>query len=81
MTSSSLAVLAFPVPVFGPSVVPNSYLASVLSMLRVALEVRIFPVLTLMLGVSPYVQMLIDDLTTLGFVASLEKVDYEFQKA
>ena len=40
-------------------------------MLRVASEVRIFPVLTLMLGVSPYVQMLIDDLTTLGFVASL----------
>ncbi len=56
------------------------HLASVLSMLRVASEVRIFPILTLMLGVSPYVQMLIDDLTSLGFEAHLEKVDYEFQK-
>jgi hypothetical protein len=56
------------------------HLASVLGMLRVASEVRIFPILTLMLGVSPYVQMLIDDLTSLGFTANLEKVDYEFQK-
>ena len=49
-------------------------------MLRVASEVRIFPLLTLMLERSPYVQLLVDNLKSEGFVASVEKVGYELQR-
>lgn len=54
--------------------------ASVLEMTRVASEVRIFPLLTLALTQSPYVQPLIEELRSLGFVASVEKVSYELQR-
>ena len=54
--------------------------AAVIDMLRVASEVRIFPLLTLMRTVSPYVQPLIEELTSQGFVANVEKVDYELQR-
>jgi len=54
--------------------------ASVLEMLRVASEVRFFPLLTLMLRESPYVQPLIEELTSEGFVVSVEKVGYELQR-
>lgn len=53
---------------------------SVLEMLRVASEVRIFPLLTLLLKMSPYVQPLIEELKSEGFVVSVEKVGYELQK-
>lgn len=56
------------------------HLASVLEMLRVASEVRIFPLLTLMLERSPYVQPLVENLKSEGFVASVEKVGYELQR-
>jgi len=49
-------------------------------MFRVASEVRIFPLLTLMLRESPYVQPLIEELTSEGFVVSVEKVGYELQR-
>ncbi|MEN8220558.1 MAG: SAM-dependent methyltransferase [Pseudomonadota bacterium] len=54
--------------------------ASVLEMLRVAEEVRIFPLLTLMLKVSPYVQPLVSELKSKGFIVSVEKVGYELQR-
>lgn len=54
--------------------------ASVFEMLRVAHEVRIFPLLTLMLEVSPYVQPLISELREQGYIVGIEKIDYEFQK-
>ncbi len=53
---------------------------SILEMLRVAPEVRIFPLLTLMLEKSPYVQRLIGELTACGFSLRVEKVDYELQR-
>jgi hypothetical protein len=56
------------------------HVASVREMLRVATEVRIFPLLTLMLEKSPYVQPLIESLKMDGFVADIEKVDYELQR-
>ena len=56
------------------------HLASVHEMLRVAAEVRIFPLLTLMLKRSPYLQPLIENLKAKGFVVSVEKVDYELQR-
>ena len=53
---------------------------SVLEMLRVASEVRIFPLLTLLLKMSPYVQSLIEELKSEGFVVNVEKVGYELQR-
>jgi hypothetical protein len=53
---------------------------SVREMLRVAAEVRIFPLMTLMREKSPYVEALVESLRTDGFAASLEKVGYELQK-
>lgn len=53
---------------------------SVLEMLRVASEVRIFPLLTLLLKMSPYVQPLIDELKSDGLIVSVEKVSYELQR-
>lgn len=56
------------------------HLASILEMLRVAAEVRIFPLLTLMLERSPYVQPVMKAVTAMGFLANVEKVNYELQK-
>lgn len=53
---------------------------SVLEMARVASEVRIFPLLTLGQKRSPYVQPLVEELKSLGFAVSVEKVGYELQK-
>ncbi|MBX3728683.1 MAG: SAM-dependent methyltransferase [Candidatus Sumerlaeia bacterium] len=54
--------------------------ASVLEMLRIASEVRIFPLLTLMRERSPHLEPLIGELESRGFVASVEKVGYELQR-
>lgn len=54
--------------------------ASVFEMLRVALEVRIFPLLTLSSTMSPYVERLVEELKFEGVTVSLEKVDYELQR-
>ena len=53
---------------------------SVLEMLRVAEEVRIFPLLTLMLERSPYLQPLIAELKANGYTVNVERVSYELQK-
>lgn len=53
---------------------------AILDMLRVAHEVRIFPLLTLMLKSSPYVKPLMKELTSHGFHLSVERVNYELQK-
>lgn len=53
---------------------------AVLEMLRVAPEVRIFPLLTLMLKPSPYVKPLMAELESKGFRASVERVGYELQR-
>ncbi|MHB1513509.1 MAG: SAM-dependent methyltransferase [Acidiferrobacter sp.] len=56
------------------------HLASIREMLRVANEIRVFPLLTLGLEVSPYVAPLVSDLTSHGFIASVEVVPYEVQR-
>ncbi len=53
---------------------------SILEMLRVSQEVRIFPLLTLMLEKYPYLDRIVADFTTLGYATSIVKVEYEFQK-
>jgi len=53
---------------------------SVLKMLALASEVRVFPLLTLMLKPSPHVSPLIMELESNGFSVSVEKVSYELQR-
>jgi len=54
--------------------------AAILEMLRIASEVRLFPLLTLDLKKSPYVAPLMAELQAAGFRASVEKVGYELQQ-
>ncbi len=56
------------------------HLSSILEMLRVAHEVRIFPLLTLMGVQSPYVRPLMQSLKAEGYLVSIEKVVYELQR-
>jgi len=53
---------------------------SVYEMLRVASEVRVFPLLTLTLDKSLHVAPLIEELGSTGCQATVEVVDYELQK-
>jgi hypothetical protein len=53
---------------------------SIKEMLRASREVRIFPVLNLMLEESPHLNSIVDRLHNEGFKVSLEKVNYELQK-
>lgn len=54
--------------------------ASLFEMLRVAAEVRIFPLLTLNSRMSSFVQPLLLELKSKQYAATVAKVDYEFQK-
>ncbi len=58
----------------------NFHKAAVYEMLRIADEVRIFPLLDLMLKRSPYVERLIEELQRDGFVVKIKKVPYEIQR-
>ncbi|MDJ0701862.1 MAG: hypothetical protein QNJ46_01165 [Leptolyngbyaceae cyanobacterium MO_188.B28] len=53
---------------------------SILEMLRVSQEVRIFPLLTLMLQRSPYLEQVIQALSQAGYQAEVTRVEYELQK-
>lgn len=54
--------------------------ASIQEMLRVSKEIRIFPLLTLMLQRSSYVVSIIEHFSQMGYKVSIEKVQYELQK-
>jgi hypothetical protein len=56
------------------------HLDGILEMLRVSQEVRIFPLLNLNLERSLHLEPIIQNLTERGYAATIEKVDYEFQK-
>ncbi|HEY9828030.1 MAG TPA: class I SAM-dependent methyltransferase [Stenomitos sp.] len=49
-------------------------------MLRVSREVRLFPLLTMMLERSPHLDPLLEDLASAGYRTNLVRVAYEFQK-
>ncbi|MCU0533885.1 MAG: SAM-dependent methyltransferase [Hydrococcus sp. Prado102] len=53
---------------------------SILEMLRVGKEVRIFPLLTLMLERSPYCDRIVRELSDRGYTVKIIKVEYELQK-
>ena len=56
------------------------HLDSILEMLRIAPEVRIFPLLTLMLETSPYLHPVLTALEAAGYHATIEQVDFELQR-
>lgn len=56
------------------------HLRSLQTLLHVAQEVRIFPLLTLSGTRSPYVDPVIAELSTAGYTVTLESAQYEFQK-
>lgn len=58
----------------------NFHLDSIKELLRVATEVRIFPLLQLDCQPSPYVESVLQECARLGFQAQILPVDYEFQK-
>jgi hypothetical protein len=53
---------------------------AILELSRVAREVRIFPLLTLEARLSPYVSIIEDHFSQMGYRVSLESVPYEFQR-
>ena len=57
----------------------NFHKAAVYEMLRVAGEVRIFPLLDLMLRRSPYIEPLTKELERDGYTVKIKKVPYEIQ--
>jgi hypothetical protein len=56
------------------------HLASILELLRVALEVRIFPLLKLDGQPSSYLDPIVQELANAGYRTQVMSVDYEFQK-
>jgi hypothetical protein len=58
----------------------NFHVASIKEMLRVSKEVRIFPLLTLMLKPSPYLDFIVTEFSNMGYSVSIVEVPYELQK-
>lgn len=58
----------------------NFHKAAVYEMLRIAKEVRIFPLLDMMLRHSPYIEPLTKELERDGFTVKIRKVPYEIQR-
>jgi hypothetical protein len=56
------------------------HMASILELLRVAIEVRIFPLLKLNGQASSYLDAIVQELLNVGYRTQVCAVDYEFQK-
>lgn len=56
------------------------HIASIYELLRIAQEVRIFPLLNLDGELSPYIKPVLEQLTSKGFNVQVKSVAYEFQK-
>jgi hypothetical protein len=54
--------------------------AALSEMLRIAVEVPVFPLLTLALKLSPYLAPLLEDLANAGYVHEIRTVSYELQR-
>jgi len=54
--------------------------AALTEMLRIAVEVRVFPLLTLALKPSPYLVPLLEDLASAGYHHEIRRVPYELQR-
>jgi hypothetical protein len=56
------------------------HLASIQEMLRVGQEVRIFPLVTLMLNRSPYLDAIVQSLREMNYSVTIQATTYELQK-
>lgn len=56
------------------------HLESILEMLRIAEEVRIFPLLSLDVKKSDYLSPILEELGSMNYAVMVKKVNYEFQK-
>jgi len=56
------------------------HLQALREMLRVANEVRVFPLVTLSNALSPHLQFVTEQLASLGFLVEVRRVLYEFQR-
>jgi len=56
------------------------HIASIVELLRVATEVRVFPLLDLSANKSPHVDAVVADARNAGYHAEIVRVDYEFQR-
>lgn len=56
------------------------HINSIFELLRISPEVRIFPLLNLDCQISPYLEPVVQELSSKGISVKLETVDYEFQK-
>lgn len=56
------------------------HLASVKELCRVAVETRIYPLVTLKGDISPHLNPVMDELKKMGIIASLVTVGYKFQR-
>ena len=56
------------------------HMASIAELLRVANEVRVFPLLDLSANKSPHVDAVVADARSTGYHAEMVRVDYEFQR-
>lgn len=56
------------------------HLQSITELIRVAHEVRIFPLVTLDGQISPFLKPVIDQVEKAGLICHIKQVDYEFQK-
>jgi len=78
--SFDLALCSHLLFLYGEQLPLEFHRAALLEMLRVADEVRVFPLLTLAVRKSPFVAPLIEELGTRGFTASVERVNYLLQR-
>ena len=53
---------------------------SIFEMLRIAKDVRIFPLLDLKLNLSPHIKAITDELKSAGYKVEIKKVQYEMQR-
>lgn len=56
------------------------HITSIHELLRIASEIRIFPLLSLNCEVSPYLELVMEDLSSKGYQAQIQTVAYELQK-
>ncbi len=56
------------------------HIGSIHELLRIAPEIRIFPLLKLDCEVSPYLELVMEDLSDKGYNTQVQTVAYEFQK-
>lgn len=78
--SFDLALCAHFLFLYSPQLDADFHLAAIREMLRVAREVRIFPLLELGTRQSRHLETVVAQLASLGYAPQIQRVAYEFQK-